>query len=147
MFTFRYCDSRKEIGLNTSWKTITAIGAFALGLRAATAMAGPLDCATPYLLSAAATAQAPGSQDVDDLLRRARKCMAGGDVKAADALISQAERSGPQGMFHVGDTPKKARADLEKLRIAQSNHGPVAPSKDPFVARGMTGVDTPDNSE
>lgn len=142
--------------MNTSWKMITAIGALALGLRAATAMAGPLDGATTYHWSQAVLAQtgAASGQDTDELLRRARKFMEAGDLKTADALISEAEhRGGSTGFFHTGDNPKRARADLSKLVAAQNSRAPASRAlaaggpKDPFMARGMTGAEAPDTSE
>ena len=51
----------------------------------------------------------------DDLVRRARQAMAENDWDAAGALITQAETLGAEyGPFHLGDTPQKARRDLER---------------------------------
>jgi hypothetical protein len=92
--------------------------------------------ALPMLLGAAslgddgrsATAQA------DDLLREARQAMAEGNYTIADSKIKRAELLQPKYYpFHAGDTPKKVRADLEKLTQASANTdraGRVGSSKD-----------------
>ncbi len=95
----------------------------ALGIMSAL-IAGPTICwagvqsALPILLGAAslgddgrsATAQA------DELLREARQAMAEGNLGVAESKISRAEGLQPKySLFHAGDTPKKARADFEKL--------------------------------
>ena len=67
-------------------------------------------------------------QQTADLLRRARQAMAENDLGAADSLISQAEALGVQyNIFYMGDTPKKARRDLE--RQTQCRASPAKPSQ------------------
>ena len=84
-----------------------------------------------------------------DLLRRARQAMEENNLTAAESLIAQAEALDVQyGPFHFGDTPKKARHDLERKRAAAApvkpshlslpfglNKGEQAPSADPFAGR------------
>ncbi len=66
-------------------------------------------------------------QQAADLLRRARQAMAENDLTAAESLIAQAEALGVEyNSFHLGDTPKKARRDLERKRSAA---GPTKPSQ------------------
>ncbi len=106
--------------------------------------------ALPMLLGAAslgddgrsATAQA------DQLLREARQAMSEGNYTVADFKISRAEALQPKySLFHSGDTPKKARADLEKQtqksaspdRTSRAASGKDSRSadkspKDPFLA-------------
>ncbi|MEN6457676.1 MAG: hypothetical protein ABFC63_01995 [Thermoguttaceae bacterium] len=121
-------------------------------------MAGPIQGTLPSTLGAAVVGQAapaanPESADrqVADLLTRARAAMNEGDLDAAESLISKAESLGVQyGPFHLGDTPKKARHDLERKRNAAAA-APAKPSRlfspatsdksrktgatDPFAAR------------
>jgi general secretion pathway protein D len=66
-------------------------------------------------------------QQTADLLRRARQAMAENDLAAAESLLAQAESLGVEyNSFHLGDTPKKARRDLERKRSAA---GPTKPSQ------------------
>jgi general secretion pathway protein D len=101
----------------------------------ATSWAGWPSSAYQSLRAAAATGQAaskPASspdarQQVADLLGRAREEMKAGHYETADSLISRAERLNvPFGFLPRGDTPKKARRDLEKARGAA---GPKRPSQ------------------
>ena len=58
---------------------------------------------------------------VDDLLKRARQAMDEGNLEIAESFISRAEAQKPTySPFHMGDTPKKARADLDKKRAAKT---------------------------
>ena len=74
--------------------------------------------------------------------------MAENDLGAADSLISQAEALGVQyNIFYMGDTPKKARRDLERRRNAApakpstlsspraADNNKKAPTTDPFAGR------------
>lgn len=64
----------------------------------------------------------------DELLQRARMAMAENDLDAAAQLLSQAEALGVDyGTLYLGDTPKKARRDLE--RRVQASGGPTRPSQ------------------
>jgi len=63
-----------------------------------------------------------------DLLRRARQAMDENDLPAAEALISKAEALEVRyARFYLGDTPKKARRDLERKRNAAAA-SPIKPS-------------------
>jgi general secretion pathway protein D len=101
--------------------------AAAATLSAGTTMAGPWGGTTDILVGTASVAEAAPSatdtkderQQTADLLRRARQAMAEGDLAAADSLISAAEALNVQyGLLHLGDTPKKARHDLQRIRSA-----------------------------
>jgi hypothetical protein len=55
-----------------------------------------------------------------DLLVRARSAMKEGKLQTADSLVSRAEALQAEfGPLHFGDTPKKARRDLDALRRTQ----------------------------
>ena len=87
-------------------------------------MAGPSQCTLQSALGAvvgqSASAGNPADnkdQQVADLLHRARQAMAENDLEAADSLIAKAKSLGVQyGPFYMGDTPKRARHDLERKR-------------------------------
>ena len=122
--------------LKTTPKAFLGCTAFALVFWAATATAGVPNCALETHLAAAVMGQsAPaenGSQDkyrqAADLLVRARQAMDENDLSAADALVSQAEALNVQyGRFHFGDTPQKARRDLERKR-SEASASPAKPS-------------------
>ena len=50
-------------------------------------------------------------------LTRARRAIKEGDFETADSLISAAEKMNVEySLLHLGDTPKKARADLKAKR-------------------------------
>src|SRR5207237_8376311 len=104
----------------------------------------------PMLLCAAALGEdgRSASAQADDLLREARQAMSEGNYDIADSKIKRAELLQTKySLFHNGDTPKKARADLEKL--TQPSSGTSASSgaqgrnsrsadkspKDPFLSR------------
>jgi general secretion pathway protein D len=62
-------------------------------------------------------ATAADRQEVDKLLSRARQAIKENNLGLADSLVSRAEALHVDyGMFHVGDTPKKARHDLDALK-------------------------------
>ncbi|HEY4760777.1 MAG TPA: hypothetical protein VIH42_09375, partial [Thermoguttaceae bacterium] len=119
--------------MNTTASTRIGWVIFALVLWVGTATAGPLQGIGDLLLGSASVGQAAGqsseekSQQAADLLRRARQAMAENDLTAAESLIAQSEVLGVEyGAFHMGDTPKKARRDLERKRSAA---GPTKPSQ------------------
>ncbi|MBN1851602.1 MAG: general secretion pathway protein GspD [Pirellulales bacterium] len=61
------------------------------------------------------------ARDVDRLLTQARSAIRDGQLDQAEKWIVQAEQSGvTYTLFHVGDTPQKARRALEKARNAAS---------------------------
>ena len=74
--------------------------------------------ALPLLLSAAslgADTRNPVAE-ADQLLHDARQAMSEGNLEIADSKITAAEKLAPKYFpLHVGDTPKRARADLDKL--------------------------------
>ena len=135
--------------------------ALATVLGARVAVAGPVPATLQSALGAAIAGQsAPAAnpaeskdQQAADLVRRARQAMSENDLDAADSLISKAESLGVQyGPFYMGDTPKKARRDLERKRNAAAAEPPKpsglfappgpdrtnkAPSTDPFAGRDM----------
>ncbi len=56
-------------------------------------------------------------QEVEKLLGRARQAMKDGNLELADSLVGRAEAMRVDfGVFHLGDTPKKARHDLDQRR-------------------------------
>ncbi|MGA2059933.1 MAG: hypothetical protein ABSG67_05585 [Thermoguttaceae bacterium] len=99
-------------------------------------------------VSAASSQADDKGQKAADLLRRARQAMAENDLTAAESLIAQSEALGVEySSFHLGDTPKKARRDLERKRSAAGPTKPSqmfspsagakknAPASDPFAGR------------
>ncbi|MBX3414985.1 MAG: hypothetical protein KF708_20035 [Pirellulales bacterium] len=81
--------------------------------------AGPLT--TSVSLAAAALAQAEGAKkdpraESDELIARARDAMSAHHWETAESLIKRAESLHVKyGLLHLGDTPAKARKDLDKL--------------------------------
>ncbi len=117
--------------------TYTGVAVVAWCLLAGDALAGPPVAATDVLITTASIAQAGRSdtnskdarKEAAKYLRRARQAMAENDLEAADALISKAEAvKARYGIFYVGDTPKKARKDLQRKRGA-ARKSPTPPSK------------------
>jgi len=136
--------------------------ALALILSTGTIQAGPWNSAPEAWLASAALGQssaaAPNAsgdprREVDDLLQRARQAMGENDFATADSLIAKAEALGVSyNALYMGDTPKKARRDLERKRAAaaQGSSNPLlaslglnrdkqAPTKDPFTLRAADG--------
>jgi len=106
-------------------KLLTGSIAVALALSASAAAAGPTAGHAALLLAPAAAGQAapaesqanPKQAQADELLRQARKALADNNLAVADKLIVQAEALGVDyGPLHFGDTPAKARRDLEKRK-------------------------------
>jgi general secretion pathway protein D len=84
---------------------------------------------------------ADARSQADDLVRRARQAMAENDLDAAGVLITQAETLGAQyGPLHLGDTPQRARRDLERMLSPGGLFAPLTPGEkqyppvDPFAA-------------
>ncbi len=141
--------------MNTTASTrISWVVLITLLLTAGKAAAGPPQGTGDLLLGAAGVGQAASSpaedksQEAADLLRRARQAMAENDLQAAESLIAQAEALGVEyGSFHLGDTPKKARRDLQRKRSAAAPTKPSqifspflgnkakVPASDPFSGR------------
>ncbi|HVX11416.1 MAG TPA: hypothetical protein VHC22_09565 [Pirellulales bacterium] len=60
---------------------------------------------------------AEAKQQVDELLGKARQAMKEGNVETADSLISRAENIPVTfNIMYMGDTPKKARRDLDRMK-------------------------------
>jgi general secretion pathway protein D len=122
--------------LKTTTNAMVGLIAVAILLSASVAAAGPLSNTSQVWLgtvivgqSAAADSADNRSQQTVELLRRARQAMTENDLSTADALISKAEGLGVQyNWLYQGDTPKKARNDLEK-RIATTGASPTKPSQ------------------
>ncbi len=80
-------------------------------------------------------------READDLVRRARQCMKDGDLEQAHELVSKAEQlgvvySGITARF--GDTPDKARKDLDAMR---GKSGKVAKPSDRFKPAAISDRD------
>lgn len=142
--------------MKTTTNALVGWIALAIVLSARIAAAGPIPCTAQAWLGAAvlgqsATADKPTddkNQQAADLLRRARQAMAENDLSTADSLISRADALGVQyNWLYQGDTPKKARSDLDK-KIAASGVKPgqvlsplglgkdkTPPTTDPFAGR------------
>jgi general secretion pathway protein D len=144
--------------LKTTAHALVGWIALTLVLAARTASAGVSGCegATGVWLASvvlgqsapdAAAATADPRQQAADLLNRARQAMDENDLVTADALISRAEALGVKySIFHRGDTPHKARRDLEQKRNGgsaaksaggflplKSNRDKQIPTNDPFA--------------
>ena len=111
--------------------------AVTLALAATTAGASPLAGTTRGWLTALAISQtsAPKAteadrREVEKLLAQARQATADGHFETADSLISRAEAMKVEfGLFHVGDTPKKARRDLEAAKHQGKRSMPQKPGQ------------------
>jgi hypothetical protein len=153
---------RRRVLLKTTAKALVGWIALAVVLSARIAVAAPLDYTQSVWLGVSAMGQlAPATgnasedkgQQTADMLRRARQAMAENDLVAADSLVSQAEALGVQyNALYMGDTPKKARRDLDRKRNAPGvaaakpsqmlaplglNKNKQAPTSDPFAGRGV----------
>ena len=132
----------KTLQLFTGWMAIS------LALAAATAGARTLDGATRVWLSAIAVAQTSSPKateadrrEVEKLLHGARQAIDEGHFETADSLISRCEALKVDfGLFHVGDTPKRARHDLD---IAKRHGKKAQPQKPGQKAR----PDNPQNQQ
>lgn len=125
--------------MNTTARILCGWIAVALGLTTALALAQPAP--QPPAPGGPGTAARPSTGDkrlvADDLLRRARQAMDQNDLQAAAQLIDQAEAMGVEyHPLYTGDSPKKARRDLERRLQANSVGRPGTPN--PFGPRGVT---------
>ena len=137
------CGLRRRTGLNTTAKF--TIASVALFLSPAAAQAASQSVALQVVWSAASTGQngANANRDAEELLSKARQAMNEDNFELADSYIARAERTGPKySVFHLGDTPKKAREDLQKKLAARKGgksksrfFGGKEPAQDPFAAR------------
>lgn len=61
--------------------------------------------------------RADSRREAEGLLSRARQAIKAGNLQAAESLIAQAEQLQiPFSVFHLGDTPRKLRAELNAAR-------------------------------
>ncbi|HEV3341582.1 MAG TPA: hypothetical protein VG125_14545, partial [Pirellulales bacterium] len=64
-------------------------------------------------------------RQVGELLSKARQAMKEGNLETADSYVSRAENIPVTfGMMHMGDTPKKVRRDLDRMRGGQAPKKP-----------------------
>jgi len=78
---------------------------------------------------AQATKSKAERQELDGLMAKARKAIKEGDFETAETLIAQAEAKNFEfSVFHLGDTPKKLRADLTAKRKGKKS-APERPSE------------------
>lgn len=140
--------------MNTTARILRGVVAAAVMLAAALVGAepapndpGPL----PFRAGAGPASGAPAGDkraQADDLLRRARQAMEQNDLQAASQLIEQAEALGVDyHPLYLGDTPAKARRELERRLKAnpQGGHaaqganarGSSAGPVDPFAGFGV----------
>ncbi len=126
--------------LKTTTKLLSASVALALWLAPSVGAAGVHSVALEMLMGAATlgdNGQAVNKQ-ADALLHEARQAMSEGHYDVADEKISRAEALHPRyPLFHSGDTPKKARADLTKISTQQKKS--AGGSRDPFANRAVAG--------
>ena len=120
--------------------------ACAVAMLALTALTAPA-AAAPLTLGAAVAAQALAEngkststaadrKEAETLLRRARDAMKSGKFETADSLISRAEAMNVEyGLFHIGDTARKARKDFDaaqgsdKQAPRSNKQSPTRPSQ------------------
>jgi general secretion pathway protein D len=145
----------RRVLLKATAKALVGWIAVAIILSARIAAAGPYYGACQAWFGVAVVGQAAPASDpsVDkgqqtaDLLKRARQAMAENNLAAAETLISQAEALGVQyNIFYMGDTPKKARRDLERKGGASSGAAPTKPSQmfSPLGPGGNKSIPTSD---
>jgi general secretion pathway protein D len=145
------CGLRRRTGLNTKAKFTIASLAFLLNPLSPAVEAASQSIALQVVWGAASTGQRAQSavKEADDLLDKAREAMDESNFELADSYITRAERLAPKyGMFHLGDTPKKAREDLQKRQSKSAGKGRPgllggkdAP-QDPFSARSAADLST-----
>ena len=134
--------------MKTTSRILTAWTAAGITLTAGMAWAGP-HCSPLSGLWGATLAGQAGAASVDDkkravadLLGRARNCMKEGNLELADSLVSRAEKENVSyPKLHLGDTPKKARADLN--RLLKSKGGSTKLPSQKFQAEGPDAALTP----
>ena len=111
----------RRIVLNTP-KSLVILAAMSWGL-----VLGPVARASNVpvrvILAASAVGQsakakaAGDRKEVEGLLLRARQAMKDGDWEGAESVLVRAEKLKVEySVFHLGDTPKKARTDLEAAK-------------------------------
>lgn len=108
--------------MKTTARILSELVAVALGLSAVLAYGQAPGAGSAPLYGSPAASSTPeeARRRCDDLLQRARQAMTEGDVAAARSLVEQAERLGVDyGPLHLGDTPKRLRAELEQQSFQQ----------------------------
>ncbi len=131
--------------MNTTSQRLVKTLTLMVSLSPAAAWAMPPAGAVQVWLASAAVSDDGGDlAQVDELLRQARRAMAEGHMQLADSCISRAEALNPKySLFHIGDTPVKCRADLNKklgIRTTAADRAAAAAGgrPDPFLARKET---------
>jgi general secretion pathway protein D len=128
-------DREKEFALRTTAGTAFCSIALVWGASVGAVHAQPARLGHIWLAAMATSQpepindQKPSREEVLGLLKQARAAMQQGDLGQANDCISRAEAMDVSlGVFHLGDTPKKARRDLERLRAkAASSTRPARP--------------------
>ena len=123
--------------MKTSIRIVAGLIAAGAGLSVGTSSAGPLWGHNGILIgTAGAVAAAPSAsqpkdprEETGDLLRRARQAMAENDLAGAESLIAAAEALGVRySLLHVGDSPHKARRDLQR-KLSAAGKSPARPGR------------------
>jgi general secretion pathway protein D len=119
--------------LNTMSRIFSSCVALGWMVLTPVAFAGPNPAVMGPILSGlvvgqtGAQGQGPeiSKRKINELLADARRAMAEQNWETADSLVSRAEGMNVKfGLFHIGDTPQKARRDLQQRRPAtQQNTG------------------------
>ncbi len=117
-------------------KSLLVFVAVALGLAAPSAATAAGTVSVRLMLAADALGQtnrakaASDRRDVEGLLVRARQAMKDADFETADSLIARAEKLKVEfSLFHLGDTPKKARADFNASKRTAKKGAVERPSQ------------------
>jgi general secretion pathway protein D len=152
---------QKENALNTTARILLAGLGMAWACLPPFAAASPRSIPTSWL-SAAVVRQADDDEqdehaEARDLISRARQAMKEGDFDVAEKLVAEAEELDvAYSRLHFGDTPKKARRDLEKLKKRRTgkketladqfkffgdDEAEEAPVEDPFAKHGEAGTE------
>ena len=140
--------------LKTTARILPELVAVALGLSAVLAYGQAPQAGSAPLYGSPAASSTPeeARRRCDDLLQRARQAMTEGDLAAARTLVDQAERLGVDyGPLHLGDTPKRLRAELEQSlqqpatraglgRLLVPGTAPAANTSNPFAAMPGNGA-------
>ena len=130
------------------------IGCIAILLGQATqGLSGPQELAHTFWLSSESTAQLGKSKskatpeqraEVESLLLRARAAMKDENYETADSLVARAEAIPVEhGLWHLGDTPKKCRQELEaRRRSAKASSLPSKKARPETQATRADGLKT-----
>jgi general secretion pathway protein D len=85
-----------------------------------------LPCCTTLHGQTTAAPAGNSQQEADQLLAQARRAMSEGNLEIAGAFLTRAEALQPKyPVYHLGETPKKIRDDLQKLQAAGAGKFPV----------------------